>query len=414
LAFDWLKKVIMAPRILNPISSARARAALAVSARPVWHELIPGMLAIGYRKTAKNPPAGFWTARRYLGDRKYEQQKLATADDTVSANGVSILDYRQACSKCRTWFEDSSAPIAPTITTAFEGYVATLRQRGKSTSYAIRRFDHDIGPTLGNIKLSDLTTARLQSWLASLAQRPRHARGKGGKPSKPMAFAAPDGSRKRQNSANRVWGLLRASLNHAFLGGIIDSNREWKRVKPFADASAPKIRFFDDDEIARLLAVIDGDFKLLVLAALHTGCRFSELANLKVRDFTDAGIFIAKSKSGKPRHIALTDVGVAFFDSITKGRDASEITLTKNGNRWKLSDETNAMRRACVAASIAHAGFHCLRHSYASHSIMKGCPLSVIARQLGHAGTAMTERHYAHLSQGYIFESIQKYGPTYK
>ena len=405
----------MAPRLLNPISSARARAALPVAAHPVWHDLIPGVASLGYRKLSQNPLAGFWTARRYLGDRKYEQQKLATADDTVSANGVLILDYRQACAKARQWFEDSSAPVEATVASAFAAYVAALRQRGKSTSYAEKRFAHDIGPVLGNIKLSDLTTTHLQSWLSNLANRCRHSRGKHGGASKPMACATPnDGVRKRQNSANRVWGLLRAALNHAFLAGTIDSNLEWKRVKPFNSASAPKVRFFDDAEIEKLLAVVEGDFKTLVLAALHTGCRFGELANLKVGDFTESGIFIATSKSGKPRHIALTDVAIDFFGSITKGRGADALMLTLNGNRWKLSDETNAMRKTCVKAGVEHAGFHCLRHSYASHSIMNGCPISVIARQLGHAGTAMTEKHYAHLSQGYVAQSIQKYGPTYK
>jgi integrase len=139
----------------------------------------------------------------------------------------------------------------------------------------------------------------------------------------------------------------------------------------------------------------------------NTGCRFSELANLLVKDFADSGIFIAKSKSGKSRFIALTDVAIDFFVSITKGRDANDLMLTLNSNCWKQTDQTNRMRKTCVKANVEHAGFHCLRHSYASHAVMRGCPLMVVSKQLGHASTTMTERHYSHLSQGYVAQSVK-------
>jgi integrase len=41
--------------------------------------------------------------------------------------------------------------------------------------------------------------------------------------------------------------------------------------------------------------------------------------------------------------------------------------------------------------------FHILRHTHGSHLAMNGVPLGVIAAQLGHADTRMTEKHYAHL-----------------
>ena len=68
-------------------------------------------------------------------------------------------------------------------------------------------------------------------------------------------------------------------------------------------------------------------------------------------------------------------------------------------------------------AASARAGinppvsFHVLRHSHASHLAMRGVPMGVIARQLGHADTRMTERHYAHLAPSYIAETIRKSFP---
>ena len=51
------------------------------------------------------------------------------------------------------------------------------------------------------------------------------------------------------------------------------------------------------------------------MAALQTGARYGELCRLNVSDFNiDAGtVAIRMSKSGKSRHVVLTDEGVSFF-----------------------------------------------------------------------------------------------------
>jgi len=52
-----------------------------------------------------------------------------------------------------------------------------------------------------------------------------------------------------------------------------------------------------------------------------------------------------------------------------------------------------------------------LRHTYASLLVMNGAPLQVVASNLGHADTRMTERHYAHLAPSYVAEQIRKFAP---
>jgi site-specific recombinase XerD len=54
-----------------------------------------------------------------------------------------------------------------------------------------------------------------------------------------------------------------------------------------------------------------------------------------------------------------------------------------------------------LPASIA------LRHSYASRLAMKGVPLAVIAAQLGHSDTRMVEKHFGHLSPGYVADTVR-------
>jgi integrase len=71
------------------------------------------------------------------------------------------------------------------------------------------------------------------------------------------------------------------------------------------------------------------------------------------------------------------------------------------------------MTEACRAASIAGGSFHILRHTAASHLVMAGVPLNVVAHNLGHADTRMTEKHYAHLAPSYIAETIRKFAPDF-
>ena len=43
---------------------------------------------------------------------------------------------------------------------------------------------------------------------------------------------------------------------------------------------------------------------------------------------------------------------------------------------------------------------------------MRGVPMGVIAVQLGHADTRMTEKHYAHLSPSYVADTVRAALPT--
>jgi integrase len=52
-----------------------------------------------------------------------------------------------------------------------------------------------------------------------------------------------------------------------------------------------------------------------------------------------------------------------------------------------------------------------LRHTHGSMLAMKGVPLGVIAKQLGHADTRMTEKHYAHLAPSYVADTIRAHFP---
>jgi integrase len=142
--------------------------------------------------------------------------------------------------------------------------------------------------------------------------------------------------------------------------------------------AAKIISYLTEPECGRLVNACEAGFRNLVAGALLTGCRYSELATMQVADFnSDARIItIRTSKAGKPRHVVLTEEGQTLFSTLTAGSLATRAFLSVT------------MGARGVGSTLA----------------MRRVPLGVIAEQLGHADTRMTEKHYAHLAPSYVYD----------
>ena len=154
------------------------------------------------------------------------------------------------------------------------------------------------------------------------------------------------------------------------------------------------------------------DLRSLIRGALLTGARRGELAALKVADVNlkTAQIYIAESKSGKPRHIPLNPEGLEHFEKAITGKLGDELVFTrKNGAVWAHNDHIRALKAACQVAKVKpEVTFHELRHTYASLLINNGVELPVIAKLLGHVDTRVTFKHYAHLADKTLAAAVTK------
>jgi integrase len=71
------------------------------------------------------------------------------------------------------------------------------------------------------------------------------------------------------------------------------------------------------------------------------------------------------------------------------------------------------MTMTCKRAGLRYVNFHQLRHNYASLAIMNGMSLDLVARALGHADTAMVQKHYGHLRDDYVARETRRTLPTF-
>jgi integrase len=168
-----------------------------------------------------------------------------------------------------------------------------------------------------------------------------------------------------------VLTILKAALNHAYRERRCASDDAWRQVRAFREADAARLRYLSDDEARRLTNACPTDFRALVTAALLTGCRYGELTAVIVDDFNpDVGtIRIPVTKSGKPRHVVLTQEGRDFFSALAGDWPrTARMFLRKNGRPWAKSEQQRPLAAACKAAGIAYSISRLARESDVSRS----------------------------------------------
>ncbi len=393
-----------------------------------WRFLTTGR-ALGWRPYRSPKGSGAWVARCLVpGTTRYRKTTLGPADDERRApDGESVLSFEQAQRAATEWCEDMEHAFEGrepkdrkpyTVERAMTDYLEWVRLHRKAPHQVRHVMNAHILPALGEVEVKDLDTARLRRWHEGIAKSPPRRRTAEGKPQKTGELRTPEDYRKRKSTANRALTVLKAGLNMAYREGKVPSDRAWSRLKPFKGVDRPKTRFLEGDEVVRLLNACDPDFRRIVRGALLTGCRYGELCRLRVGDFKARPmpmILLEDTKSGKGRHVYLNEEGAAFFEGLTAGRrDAEPMFLRDDGEPWGRSHQTRRMLEASETAEIdPPAGFHELRHTYASHYLMNGGDLPDLAQQLGHADTRMTLRHYARLADRWRAERAQRHVPSF-
>jgi integrase len=407
----------MARQVRNSkLDTRSARAKLPMRHSPYWATIERGG-ALGYRKGRKG---GVWLAKIVRsGLRKH--LTLGSADDAVDPDGVRAISYADAQTRAREWFANvtnSAQPAAgpytvrDAVTDYLDWFRATGRKSIKETEASVRAF---ILPQLCDDELLSLTSTRLRKWHAEIAAAPPRLRTPQGMKQKVRdTYGDPEAPRRRRATANRILTVLKAALNHAWREGKVPSDEAWRRVAPFREADAARVRYLDRDECRRLVNASPVPLRAIVRGALLSGARYSELARLQVADFhRDSGtVLVRTSKAGKVRHIELTTEGLEFFQEITAGRIGSELLFHRDGAVWGKSHQQRPLVEACRAANVSPAAsFHTLRHTYASLMVMDSVPLMVVARNLGHADTRMVEKHHGHPATSYVREAIRAAKP---
>lgn len=214
-----------------------------------------------------------------------------------------------------------------------------------------------------------------------------------------------------RKTINNHLTVLRRMLSTAVEWRELESLPPIKWMKP----PPPEFDFLTFDEADRLIAGAAEDWRVMILVACRTGLRLGELLALRWVDVdVDAGRIIVRRavsrgivgtpKNGRTREVGLSkQTAVALRGRVRRGPlvfsapDGS--MLTKGATKWPLWG-------AAKAAGIRRIGWHVLRHTFASHLVMRGAPIKTVQELMGHCNIEMTMR-YAHPSPDARREAVE-------
>ena len=209
---------------------------------------------------------------------------------------------------------------------------------------------------------------------------------------------------KGPKTINNCLTCLRKMLATAQEWGLIAAIPAVKWMK----VPTPEFDFLDFKEAERLIAAADADAKPMVTVALKTGLRLGELLGLRwddvdlvagrlvVRQNVVHGI-VGTPKSGKSREVPLSESAVAAFKVARKPKPGRIVFSGPDGSYLTKEMTKHYLWRACRKAGLREIGWHVLRHTFASHLVMRGAPVAAVQQLLGHSTIEMTMR-YAHLT----------------
>ena len=207
-------------------------------------------------------------------------------------------------------------------------------------------------------------------------------------------------------SVNRELEVLRHMLNKAVEWGMLDQNPFTRFRDPvFFGERNDRVRFLTQEQIPTLLSVSPPYLANLIKGAIFTGLRRGDLFNLKWTDVDlETGLltFREQKKMEKLGFKYLNEDMIDLLMQIPKG-ESDYIFLGPNGK--PLRDIKRSFHTALKKAGITDFHWHDLRHTSASHLLMRGASMKAVQEHLGHTSIAMSQR-YSHLSKDFQREQV--------
>lgn len=139
----------------------------------------------------------------------------------------------------------------------------------------------------------------------------------------------------------------------------------------------------------------------------ETGLRKSEGLRLRWSHIDLAGrqLSVGLSKSGKVRHVPLTEFAYQWLSALVRYVGQDCVFLQSCGKPWK--DPRGPFKAGAEKAGLTWVGFHDLRHFRATQWVRHGMDLRTVKELLGHSDIQTTMR-YAHFSPDYATRSVHE------
>ncbi|MGB3342170.1 MAG: site-specific integrase [bacterium] len=207
------------------------------------------------------------------------------------------------------------------------------------------------------------------------------------------------------STVNRELTCIRHMYNKAVEWGLLDHN-QLSTVKKYKEPPG-RVRFLSEEEMKSLIEACSEHLKPIVVMALYTGMRKGEILNLQWCDmnFENKTITVKKSKNNEIRTIPMHNILYSILKAHRNGNDGQPVFTYNNG--CPLGDFKRSFATALKNANIKDFRFHDLRHTFASHLVMKNTDIRTVQELMGHKDIRMTMR-YSHLSNAHLKQAVSR------
>ena len=257
-------------------------------------------------------------------------------------------------------------------------YLPHVRLRKRSWRVDERIARQRLSPAFGARRLDRIRRGEVEDWLRDLAEE-------GLCPA----------------TCNRILAVFKSVCSLAMLHGVLPAGQS-----PCADVPPFRIhlqreRYLAPDEAQRLMRELERSTRpeaAAIRLLLLTGARKSEILKARWENVRlDLRLLtVPLSKSGKPRHLPLSDAAVAVIRALPRGPGCPWL-FPGHAPGKPLSDVYlfwDGLRRGLGLADVR---IHDLRHTFATIASCQGASLFDIGKALGHSTPATTGRIYTHL-----------------
>jgi integrase len=226
-------------------------------------------------------------------------------------------------------------------------------------------------------------------------------------------------------TVNRELSVLRHMFNVAIDQNIVPTNPARGGIGMKAFKELGRERYLEMSEVEALLTAIQARIAknssdkmrasarkswqylhTAVVMALHTGMRKGEILGLRWENvnWERKTLLLLDTKNGESRRLPIDSIllrELSEHRSRVKNEELVFPSFDNNGKVVPMADVKGSFGRVLKDAGITNFRFHDLRHTFASHYMMKGGQLYALSSILGHKDLKMTQR-YAKLSPEYM------------
>ena len=221
-----------------------------------------------------------------------------------------------------------------------------------------------------------------------------------------------DESKLKNSTIARRISAIRSFYNYLLTKGIIDNNIFNSIRNPKLEKKLPN--YLSYEELSKILDNIDTSTpiglrnRLLIEMFYATGCRVSELINIKLIDinFSNKSIKIM-GKGKKMRVVYYGEYAQDYLDKYLKtgfNKDSKYLFLNDKKKHLSINDVENIIKELVKNLSLkTHVTPHTLRHTFATHLLNNGADIKTVQELLGHA-SLNTTGIYTHISNDRLKE----------